>query len=235
MFSPTATAPRARTIVALAVTWGAVVVSGVVVALNLIHQFRRGRLGFEVVMRNHLVHSDGPAYLVADRFTLLGNSLALVVFTAAIAAIAFVTRSWWRALFALIAVGGAVTSTMAIKVVTNRLSETEWDIYGLSFPSGHATAGVAICLTSAALLAEVLPTGRARRGVWIAATVLVAGVGWSRVAVGAHWVGDSLGGVAVAVVWLGAAYVLTPARVHNQAPRPAPTVRPADERQTQVR
>jgi undecaprenyl-diphosphatase len=73
---------------------------------------------------------------------------------------------------------------------------------GQSFPSGHAQAAI---VTYAVLLLVFLP---ALRGAWrylayIAATVMVAAIGFSRIALGVHFLSDVL-----AAYLLGAAWVM---------------------------
>ncbi|MEU7062495.1 phosphatase PAP2 family protein [Streptomyces sp. NPDC053429] len=64
---------------------------------------------------------------------------------------------------------------------------------GFSFPSGHALAATTSC---AVLLLALLPlVPRAWRPLpWALAAVSVIGVGYTRVALGVHWVSDVVGG-----------------------------------------
>ncbi|MFD9722750.1 phosphatase PAP2 family protein [Streptomyces sp. NPDC059072] len=64
---------------------------------------------------------------------------------------------------------------------------------GFSFPSGHALTATTSC---AVLLLALLPlVPRRRRALpWALAAVSVVGVGYTRVALGVHWVSDVLGG-----------------------------------------
>lgn len=73
-----------------------------------------------------------------------------------------------------------------------------------AFPSGHAAAGAASLGAAAVLVAERLPSRRARA--WLYALVAVAGiaVGLSRVALNVHYVTDVLAGWCLGLAWLAA-------------------------------
>ncbi|MFJ5228549.1 phosphatase PAP2 family protein [Kitasatospora sp. NPDC088391] len=64
---------------------------------------------------------------------------------------------------------------------------------GFSFPSGHAMTAATCCAVLLLVSAPVLGP-RVRRAAWAAALVSVLGVGFTRVALGVHWVSDVLGG-----------------------------------------
>lgn len=67
---------------------------------------------------------------------------------------------------------------------------------GFAFPSGHTL--MATCVYG--YFAERLPTQEWRlRSLWLSFPVLVA---WSRVALGAHWLSDTLGGLLLGWIWL---------------------------------
>lgn len=71
-----------------------------------------------------------------------------------------------------------------------------------SFPSGHATAGIASLGALAVFASERLESRRAR--VWLWASVAVAGiaVGLSRVALNVHYLTDVLAGWCLGLAWL---------------------------------
>jgi undecaprenyl-diphosphatase len=77
-----------------------------------------------------------------------------------------------------------------------------------SFPSGHATSGIASLGALAVLASERLESRRAR--VWLWASVVVAGVavGMSRVALNVHYVTDVLAGWCLGLAWLAACLLL---------------------------
>jgi undecaprenyl-diphosphatase len=73
-----------------------------------------------------------------------------------------------------------------------------------SFPSGHATAGVASLGALAVLVAERLPSPRARAWLWTAVIVLGVAIGLSRIALNVHYVTDVLAGWCLGLAWLAA-------------------------------
>jgi undecaprenyl-diphosphatase len=73
-----------------------------------------------------------------------------------------------------------------------------------AFPSGHAAAGAASLGAAAVLVAERLPSRRARA--WLFGILVVAGiaVGLSRIALNVHFVTDVLAGWCLGLAWLAA-------------------------------
>ena len=134
--------------------------------------------------------------------------------TQAWVAVVGLTAAWllWRRLprLAVFAVVTAVTSALlntAVKSLVDRarpaLPDPVAHAHGFSFPSGHAQAAM---VGYAVLLLVFLP---ALRGAWhglavAVATVMVVGIGFSRVALGVHYVSDVLAGYALGAAWVAA-------------------------------
>jgi membrane-associated phospholipid phosphatase len=99
--------------------------------------------------------------------------------------------------------GGAVDT--AVKVLVNRprpsLEDPISTAFGKSFPSGHAMISL---LTYGAVVLVFLPViSRRRRFLLITgAAILVLLIGFSRLALGVHYISDVLGGYALGAAWL---------------------------------
>jgi undecaprenyl-diphosphatase len=70
-----------------------------------------------------------------------------------------------------------------------------------SFPSGHVAFVIWVCTLSLLLYARHLPRPL-YLAAWVVALVLVVLAGLSRIAVGAHWPSDVLGGILVGIGWM---------------------------------
>ena len=75
---------------------------------------------------------------------------------------------------------------------------------GFSFPSGHAMGSLIGIGMLAYLIIHSTGKRRAAVTVGVAATLLVLGVGFSRLYLGAHYPSDVLAGFAAGIVWLAA-------------------------------
>ncbi|MBX6169811.1 MAG: phosphatase PAP2 family protein, partial [Thermobispora bispora] len=109
-------------------------------------------------------------------------------------------RAFRPALWAAVTIAAGGLLCLALKVVVARARPSLPDPVavapGASFPSGHtvgATVGAGI------LLGLVLPLVRelGRALAWALAVLVPAAVGFSRIALGVHWVSDVVGGLMV--------------------------------------
>jgi undecaprenyl-diphosphatase len=75
-------------------------------------------------------------------------------------------------------------------------------VTGPSFPSGHATQAVAVHGMLAALAAATIPRWAGKVAAWAAAVVIVGVVAVSRLYLGAQWLTDVLGGLALGAAGL---------------------------------
>ncbi|WP_066095748.1 phosphatase PAP2 family protein [Xanthomonas massiliensis] len=115
----------------------------------------------------------------------------------------------WRAWrFAAVSLGGSALLVMAAKRLLRRERPALWETIPQettwSFPSGHATASMAL---AAVLVLLAWPT-RARWPVLLAALAFVPLVGLSRPYLGVHYPSDILAGWCLALAWVAAAWLL---------------------------
>ncbi len=101
--------------------------------------------------------------------------------------------------------GGLIDTAVKIAVDRDRpsLDSPVATAHGQSFPSGHAMSST---IAYGALLLVLLPAlaPRARRPAVAGAVVLVLAIGFSRLALGVHYISDVIGGYALGLAWLAA-------------------------------
>jgi undecaprenyl-diphosphatase len=73
--------------------------------------------------------------------------------------------------------------------------------HGTSFPSGHAQAATVGCGILVLIFLPAVRRGR-RRWLFVAAGIVVALIGFSRIALGVHYLSDVVGGVTIGLAWL---------------------------------
>jgi membrane-associated phospholipid phosphatase len=145
----------------------------------------------------------GAMQLISDSGSALAWQVVLTV---------VVVWLLWRrlprlALFvAITAIGSSLLNT-GVKAAVHRLRPVLPDpvaqASGLSFPSGHAQAAI---VGYAVLLLVFLPILRGwwRRAAITFAVLMVLGIGFSRVALGVHYVSDVVGGLVLGAAWVAA-------------------------------
>jgi membrane-associated phospholipid phosphatase len=108
------------------------------------------------------------------------------------------------AFLAVTALGSSLLNLL-IKTTVDRarpnLPDAVATAHGMSFPSGHAQAATVGCGILALIFLPLVPGGR-RWLLYLAGALVVALIGFSRIALGVHYVSDVLGGVIIGVAWL---------------------------------
>lgn len=156
---------------------------------------------------NARVHDEPVVVALLEAVSFLGKPITLVVIIGGVVVWALTRRAHRLALFlAVTGIGAGVVNT-SLKLAVGR-ARPEVDVpvheaFGLSFPSGHAMFSTA-CY--GALLVALLPHAPpAWRGVLRWATVaLVLAIGFTRLALGVHFLTDVLGGHVLGLAWLAA-------------------------------
>jgi undecaprenyl-diphosphatase len=155
---------------------------------------------------NRVASAHRPVVAVMDLISLVGSS-SVLSWLVVIATVLLVVRGRYRlALYLPVTWLGAVGLDPALKAAVGRLrpvvAHPVATAGGNSFPSGHSLGSIA---GYGALLLVFLPAlpRRARKPVTAAVVLLVAAVGFSRLALGVHYLSDVLGALALGIAWLG--------------------------------
>ncbi len=131
-------------------------------------------------------------------------------------------RLWQRLLMLGFALPGGMLVNEVVKETVQRArpfqSSPYLDLGGFSFPSAHTMAAALIYGALLVLAVSMIKNRALRLSAAAAAVLLVAVVSFSRVALGAHYLTDVLGAIAVSIGWLyfshHAARKLVPAQSH---------------------
>ncbi|MFI8391916.1 phosphatase PAP2 family protein [Streptomyces sp. NPDC085540] len=165
------------------------------------------RLDRTTAERLHRPALEHPAWVrVLDFFTgVVWDPVTMRLLVAALVVWLLTRRAWRLATWAgVTAVSGALIGFLVKNVVERarpHLPEPVAHAPGFSFPSGHAMTAMTSCAVLLLVLLPLVP--RAWRPLpWALAAAAVLGVGYTRVALGVHWVSDVIGGwlLGIAVV-----------------------------------
>ncbi len=127
-------------------------------------------------------------------------------------AVLLVARRWWQALTLVVVATLAPLLTDLIKPIVGR-PRPVWVVPlgsedTLSFPSGHATAGIAVYAACGVALASLLRNPSWGAVVALLGILLGVAIGLSRLVLGVHWPSDVVGGWGVALAVAGTAAAL---------------------------
>ncbi|MDQ6714497.1 MAG: phosphatase PAP2 family protein [Actinomycetota bacterium] len=140
---------------------------------------------------------------LSDSGSALGWQVVLVV----VVAYLVIRRLWRLALFAAVTSIGSSLLNTAVKLLVHRerpvVDQPLLTEPGASFPSGHAQAAM---VGYGVLLLVFLPVlaGVWRRLAIAVAVLMVLGIGFSRVALAAHYISDVVAGFVLGLAWLAA-------------------------------
>jgi len=146
-----------------------------------------------------------PLISVSLWLTTLGSSPAIV--SAAIIATGFLWSQRQSNLIAplwITCIGAITTTSMGKLLIGRHRPEFTIDVTApfSSFPSGHATAAMAVYGFLAYAISRALPSIRERFEVAYWTAVLIALIGLSRIILGVHYLTDIAGGYLVGGFWL---------------------------------
>lgn len=155
-------------------------------------------------LRNQTGDSGWMIALARD-VTTLGNDTTLWIVSLGTGGYLVAGRSW-RLLPHLVGattVGAILTASLKALVDRPRPAVVAHlvDVQSRSFPSGHAMESAFVYVTVALIAANCDPDVTRRRYLVIAALVLVAAIGLSRLILGVHWPTDVLAGWSIGLGW----------------------------------
>jgi len=161
-------------------------------ARDRLHEFAVAHAGFV-----------GAMQLISDS----GSALAWQIVLAVVALWLLSRRLPRLALFVVVTAAGSSLLNTVVKAAVHRirpvLANPVAHETGASFPSGHAQAAI---VGYAILLLVFLPVlhGGWRKAAVLLAVLAVLAIGFSRVALGVHYVSDVVGGYVLGAAWVAA-------------------------------
>jgi undecaprenyl-diphosphatase len=185
------------------VALGVVLLFGVLLTPHFIHN---GPTSFDShVTRWFLDRRSDALSTVMKAVTWLGSSAVIVPVALLVVAVLLVKHAWYPAVFLALCVAGASLLSVVSKHIIDRDRPPEairlQHTTTSSFPSGHATQAAATYLALAFVLVAVSRSSKLHVIGWIAAGMVIAAVGVSRVYLGVHWATDVIAGWLLGITW----------------------------------
>lgn len=157
----------------------------------------------------------GHAVRAAFFFTLLGRWRIVTVLAALALFIAMLLREQLTPVLAILVTHGVSQATNSLlKVLYGRPRPYEFVTHHVepekSYPSGHAVTAIVFYGGFAVLATRAPFPPLVEIAVQCALVVCIIAIPWSRLALGAHYLSDVVGGTMLGIGWLGAAFALYP-------------------------
>ncbi|MEY2488173.1 MAG: hypothetical protein QOC70_115 [Verrucomicrobiota bacterium] len=148
-----------------------------------------------------------PALTHIARLVTFFGSVGFVAGASSCVAIVLVVRkSWYQLLALVLAVGAGSLLNILLKHSFHRqrpmLENPLVTLTSFGFPSGHTMGSTLFYGLLAVFAAHSVRTWRLRALTFCSAAVVIALIGLSRVYLGAHYLTDVLGAIAVGLAWL---------------------------------
>src|SRR5712691_4906017 len=170
-------------------------------------------------------HLTNTLVSVLRAFTDFGaaESIGVVLFCLVLF---FIWKRWWPSLVTLIvAVPGGMLLNEWVKILVHRHRPfvdgpfVDWS--GYSFANGHTIGATLLYGQLALFILPAMKTRHWRRLTVASAALLIALVGFSRIALGAHFLTDVLGAIVFGIFWLAFCLFATKPMRRSVVPTPA--------------
>ena len=164
--------------------------------------------------------ASGTALPLAVIFTRsgYGNALTILAIAGAILSVAMGTHLVVPALLIAVQLLGQLCSNVMKRLIA-RLRPEVWHFrheLGFAYPSGHAVTAIVFYLGWAAIASQWNVPPSVHALLFGVAAIWALGIGWSRLALGAHRLTDILGGYSLGLAWL-AVFLALRAALHAAA------------------
>jgi membrane-associated phospholipid phosphatase len=138
--------------------------------------------------------------------SFFGSVAFLAAASCCVAIILIVRKSWFRLLGLALAAGGGSLLNILLKHLFHRqrpvLENPLLTLSSFGFPSGHTMGSTILYGLLAIFVAQLVQTWRLRALIFCGGALIVALIGLSRIYLGAHYLTDVLGAIAVGLAWL---------------------------------
>src|SRR2546430_1307081 len=228
--STPATGLRSRELLQVAAVGAGALLFGVLLVLVRLQWFPLESVDHGLAASlNRAIAGHRPLVLVLGFVTRLGSH-AILIWLVVIAAVLLLVRRRYRLTTFLVVSGiGALVLDPALKAAVGRLRPVVAHPVatggGDSFPSGHSLGSIIVYGALVMVFVPALPR-RARTPVIAAVAFLVVAIGFTRLALGVHFLSDVLGAWALGVAWLGVTAYATEVWRRAGGPRAAPPLSP---------
>ena len=151
-------------------------------------------------------HASPLLTRISRIITFFGSVSFLTAASAVLALIFAIRKSFYRLLIVTLAVGGGSLLNILLKHFFHRhrpvLENPLVTLASFGFPSGHTMGATIFYGVLAVLLAQSVRSWRLRALVSCIAALAIVLIGLSRIYLGAHYLTDVLGAIAVGLAWL---------------------------------
>ena len=175
---------------------------------------------FDLLVRTRIHEHATPGLTRAMiAISFLGGDALIVAVIVAVAVFAYFR---WRraAIWLVITILGAVVLDLSLKHAFHRARPAPFFVdlpQTYSFPSGHALFSFCFYGVLAGLLMGRITSRLARVLIWLAAAVLVAAIGLSRIYLGVHYASDVIAGYLAATLWVSTLLALDHTRTRRKS------------------